>query len=197
MAVYKLNEAEGDYIRIGNNNGSFSEEVNTEVLPILHTGLYSLGLEDFNIESLTDVDPIAIDIAKPIIEDTLKSIIPVKVFNFSMYHPRQYNYSDDEIDFIISGRYSDYEKLEQECLANAEMFDSFLKKNYSSYDGFVSFMPSNIDEFNEEKTFWKKLCQVIMFYIPKSDVDENTSNYQEDLIYALYENFDLDDEEDY
>ncbi len=159
-------------------NGTFSEELNTGVLPILDADLSSVALDDIDIKSVEDIFPLAINAAKPIIEDTLKSIIPVKVSKFSFYHTKYYYYTGDEVEFVLSGKYSDYEKLEQECLADAEQFDSFLKNNYSSYSGYVSFLPSDIDEFKEEKTFWKKLCQVIMYHIPEHKIDRNTSDYK-------------------
>ena len=76
--------------------------------------------------------------------------------NFELDSPKEYNFTTDKLIINVEFR---LRALEHWCLKNKlEEFDKYLKENYSSYDGFISFTPNSIDAFkekyfNEYKTF--------------------------------------------
>jgi hypothetical protein len=63
-------------------------------------------------------------------------------FKDSFYSPKEYNFSTDEIDFIITVNKLKLKKTLKE-LQNDQEFKKFLYDNYTSYDGFISFTPDN------------------------------------------------------
>ena len=69
-------------------------------------------------------------------------------------------------------------------------FDKFLKENYSSQDGFVSFIPDNMNEFNydvkNERLEPDNTISVILSYIIEKD--DLFEEYQEDFINDVFEN---------
>lgn len=62
--------------------------------------------------------------------------------------PREYNFRTDRISFEIT---YDEERLEDFCFnTEKQSFNAYLKEHWSSYDGFASFVPNNIEDFLEE-----------------------------------------------
>lgn len=75
--------------------------------------------------------------------DIIKSM-KYKQLNSPMY----YNFTTDklEIDCDI-----DLDRLKTYCLqANRDKFDKYLHDNWSSYDGFISFVKNNVQEFENQ-----------------------------------------------
>ena len=84
-------------------------------------------------------------------------------------HPRYYNYSDDVIEFDATvdsawlvGKFNE--------LRRDPEFKKFLSRNFSSRDGFISFMPDDVSEFEEimsptNKDYWKVVCAVVQFMV--------------------------------
>ena len=104
------------------------------------------------------------------------TILPnVSVIAKSVYHPKQYNYSGDELEFDLVVDSNAYEELKEKTLNNPE-FKQFLKDNYSSRSGFVSFMADDLDDFETQEE-WKQMVQVIMFNIPEDRIELNNDQY--------------------
>lgn len=163
-------------------NSTITEELNTGVLPIVAVDMYSLSdsLNEYDI-SQEDLDEIVQELAPKYIEDTLSEILPnVSVVTKSVYHPRQYNFEGDELEFSLTVDKQAYETLKENALNNPE-FTTFLKDNYSSRSGFISSMADNIDEFKEQPE-WKQMVQVIMFNIPNDKIQENNDHYVDEFL---------------
>lgn len=161
-------------------------ELNTGVLPIVDVDQYSRQeyiwgqeelMNDVNgdgseilepgdegyFEITTDMlDEATMRIAPHVIENYIDVVLPgSKVEATKMYHPRQYNYGGDELEFKVSFVPDNYKQLEKEVTSNPE-FKNFLKENYSSHSGFISSMADNLDEFYQQDG-WKQFVQVVMF----------------------------------
>lgn len=89
-----------------------------------------------------------------------------------IYSPKYYNYSTDNIDLIVDynkGKVLSYVKEYK------GYFETFLKNNYSSYDGFISFTSNNykdwLEDFknNEEQAIGAALCYI---FAENEDISE-------------------------
>ena len=120
--------------------------------------------------------------------------------NFELDSPKEYNFRTDKLIVNVEFR---LRALEHWCLKNKpEEFNKYLKENYSSYDGFISFVPNSIyafkeKYFNEYKTFKERernnLINVMLEFYFECQIDfetdvneqirywqnENLSNYME------------------
>ena len=177
--------------------GTKREELNTGVLPVVNVDMYSLSdnLYEYDIDQ-KELDDIVLEIAPKYIEDTLSEILPnVSVIAKSVYHPKQYNYSGDELEFDLVVDNAGYETLRDITVNNAE-FKQFLKDNYSSKSGFVSFMADDLDDFKTQEE-WKQMVQVIMFNIPEDKIEQNNDQYITEFMDNVYMNYaPIDDEDD-
>lgn len=88
-----------------------------------------------------------------------------------VYSPRFYNYSNDSIycDYKVSG--NDINRLVQYCKDNLIEFKTFLEENYSSYDGFISFLDTDAEIWfknylNEDnRRFENAFIGILEFYL--------------------------------
>lgn len=192
------------------NGGTVSFELSTNVLPIVSVNLYGLlddliwhidqyvntewydsdanpdyEYADFNNVSYNDgMDRAIMNIATPIIEDAIREILPsANITPTEVYHPRYYNFEKDELYFTLTCSASEYNALFERTV-NDPAFENFLKSNYRSYDGFISFMADDLDEFYKQED-WRQAAQVIAFNIDDSQFD----NYQRDYYEAFSEYF--------
>lgn len=173
-----------------------SVDLNTGVLPVVSVDTYSRQDLFYEFEEEipdSEIDPEIMRIATPYIQDTVDTILPsARITPIKMWHPKAYNFAVDELDFTLSVSTSEFEALKEKALSD-NSFATFLRKNYSSYDGFWSNMASDIQEFNEQED-WKQIVQVIMFYIPYEQIQRNNRDFTEDLWYYLSENYTLADD---
>ena len=179
------------------SSNTIKEELNTGILPVVNVDMYSLSdnLYEYDIDQ-KELDDIVLEIAPKYIENTLSEILPnVSVIAKSVYHPKQYNYSGDELEFDLVVDSNAYEELKEKTLNNPE-FKQFLKDNYSSRSGFVSFMADDLDDFKTQEE-WKQMVQVIMFNIPKDRIELNNDQYVTEFMENVYMNYaPIDDEDD-
>ena len=180
-----------------NNNGTLSIDLNTGVLPIVDVDMYSMSdmINDFDVTQ-KELDDIVMETAPEYIEDTLSEILSgVSVIAKSVYHPSQYNYSGDELEFTLNCDKGGYESLKERTLQN-ESFSKFLKDNYSSHSGFISSMADNLDDFETQEE-WKQVVQVIMFNVPQKTLEYNKDAYNDKFMDILSSNYPMIDDEDY
>ena len=179
------------------SSNTIKEELNTGTLPVVNVDMYSLSdnLYEYDIDQ-KELDDIVLEIAPKYIEDTLSEILPnVSVIAKSVYHPKQYNYSGDELEFDLVVDSNAYEELKEKTLNNPD-FKQFLKDNYSSRSGFVSFMADDLDDFKTQEE-WKQMVQVIMFNIPEDKIELNNDQYITEFMDNVYMNYaPIDDEDD-
>lgn len=66
-----------------------------------------------------------------------------------MNSPREYNFTTDK---LVCELEVDMDKIKKWCYeTEKEKFEEYLKENYTSYDGFISFIPNNLREFKEKE----------------------------------------------
>jgi hypothetical protein len=84
-------------------------------------------------------------------------------------NPQFYNYRDDSIEFDMTVDTGWVESKFRE-FSNNSAFRKCLKDNFSSRDGFISFMPDSVDEYNElldpnNKEYWKVVSALVHFIV--------------------------------
>lgn len=100
--------------------------------------------------------------------------------------PRFYNYSTDRIILDVE---VDLKKLEDFCFTdNADDFNKYLEDNFTSYDGFHSFVKNNrlafyLDYKNDESEKERCLNVMLEYYFIK----RITSEKEESFIVQMYE----------
>ena len=133
------------------------------------------------------------DDVKPLLVDLGLGIIDIKVLD--IHSPKYYNFSTDTLNFdlVTDDNFTDniidvINNLEPNELAD---FSAFLKKNYTSYDGFMSFTDNNVTDLiesikdNEER----EIGAFLTWYWNWTD-----SSYQAgDWEYYVYEDFPMYD----
>ena len=116
----------------------------------------------------------------PIIEDYIKKVLPsasVEVTN--LWSPQYYNFQGDELEFNVSFNVDEYKQKEQEAV-NDPAFKDFLKERYKSYDGFISYLADDIDEFYQQEG-WKRFVQVVMFFLRDEDFETDNERFWDDV----------------
>lgn len=115
----------------------------------------------------------------------------VKRFEFAgISSPRFYNFSNDK---LVASVEVDYDKLKEFCLkTNRKEFDEYLHENFTSYDGFTSFVANNVNQFELESEYEKYDQVMLEFYLLSLDYmkehDYEWSEYESDLVeYAQQE----------
>lgn len=184
----KLEEATtGDVIR---------ENLNTGVLRIIDVDMYSLNDEIPERATQEGLDEIIQDIAPKYLKEVIQEVLPsVEIYATGVYHPRQYNFSGDELEFDLVANKEEYEALKEKVTSD-ENFNAYLRNNYKSYDGFISYMADDISEFETQDT-WKQLVQVIMFALGDEDNFGPIRNeYLDEFLDRVHTEFGWDDEED-
>lgn len=123
------------------------------------------------------------------IGDELKGSNPlgVKILLFGdIYSPREYNFTTDKITLKVDVNLN---KLKRYCFKeNAQDFDTYLNEHWSSYDGFISFVPHTlrgfVNQYREGKD--RDLLQEVMleYYFLKNI---NFDYVHQDVEEYLYE----------
>ncbi len=117
------------------------------------------------------------------------------------YHPREYNFGDDEIVFDTT---VDTKWLESKFIefSRKSDFSSYLKKEFSSRDGFISFMPNDVDSYNDlldpSSNEYYKVVSAVVGYIISEDTSirrDVTEEMYEELIgnpdYATFSSYEI------
>ena len=120
--------------------------------------------------------------------------IPATVVNDSCkwYHPREYNFGDDVIEFDMTIDTNWVESKFRELSENSE-FTKFINREFSSRDGFISFMPNDTSEYEtlldpNNGEYWKVVSAIIKFIVNEDPSIRNSVT--EDLYESLTENAD-------
>lgn len=185
---------ESKSIKTEATSGTIKESLNTGVLPIVDVdlyGLYSSGWFDnlvLDDNSNAKFDEIIQDTAPRFIKETLQDILPsVEIYATGVYHPREYNFSGDELEFDLVVNADEYNALKGKALSS-DVFETYLKDKYSSRSGFISSMPDDIDEFNNADE-WKQMVQVIMFALKDTALTDVNEAYLNDFSDAVNQEF--------
>ena len=191
---YGVEDGQPNIVKEDKETGTIKQSLNTGVLPIVDVDLYSLyssGWFDnlvLDDDSNAKFDEIIQDIAPRFIKETLQDILPsVEIYATGVYHPREYNYGGDELEFDLVVNANEYNALKEKALSS-DMFETYLKDNYSSRSGFISSMPDDIDEFNNADE-WKQMVQVIMFALKDTALTDVNEAYLNDFSEAVNQEF--------
>lgn len=105
-----------------------------------------------------------------------------------LYSPEYYNFETDKLNLIVD---CDIEALKKYCFEdNKAKFDSYLHDNFTSYDGFISFVPNNIKEFiskYEDDTERLQNVMIEFYLLQNLDVSEYNEYCIESAQDRLYE----------
>lgn len=98
--------------------------------------------------------------------------------------PRFYNYRTDRLVLSVN---VDAELLKGYAYSSHPIeFESYLKENFTSYDGFISFVPNNLSDFLEwEETNQQSSIDVLIEFYLLSRID--LDSYRRDLYEFAYE----------
>jgi hypothetical protein len=89
--------------------------------------------------------------------------------------PKYYNFETDKLELIIE---CDIEALKGYCFNNYKDFDTYLHENFTSCDGFISFVPNNVQEFaSRYKDDTERLLNVMIEYYLLRNLDLETYRY--------------------
>ena len=114
-----------------------------ETIVPFFTGFYNSIFEDY-WNHKDEIGKLFVDI----INDDIKSVLPSFNYTFErIQSPKYYNYGTDEIYALAT---FDTDELLNYLIKNGDKFEEYCKNNFSSYDGFISFLPNNAYEFVEK-----------------------------------------------
>lgn len=181
--------------------------LNTNLFPIINVGMYyssispenvfdSYNIDDdfendfseYNAEQFWDnfdfdkyktkIQELAADFLTYEIDDNNGN--EIKIEAGELYSPKYYNFDTDNIELTVE---FDKVKILNNVFKDVNAFDTFLKENYSSYDGFCSFTANNFDEwyidYKDEK---ETAIGALLTYLFKD------SDYKESFNLYVYEN---------
>jgi hypothetical protein len=151
-------------------------------------------ISKFRAEILTLATDYIKDEIKPILTGLKLGISDIETV--SINSPRFYNFERDELyfDLIVEDQFNNniIDKINNLSTDELIRFNTYLKDNYSSYDGFVSFTSNNsLDVINNVKNYDERdISAFLNWYIfdflneiDENDwiqyVNENISNYSE------------------
>ena len=85
------------------------------------------------------------------IEDQLNELgLGITIEFQSLYSPKYYNYSNDSINVAYTLEDKSLDKIVEYIQENREAFDTYIKDNCTSYDGFISFYSNDSDVWLDE-----------------------------------------------
>lgn len=109
------------------------------------------------------------------------------------YHPKYYNFETDSINFEFSYSENIKEYLLEQAKDN-ENFVKFLKDNYTSCDGFISFTPNDYDEWFEgfNNNDWRCVAALLRFvfsYLTFRQLENYEMSFNEEVHVLIAENY--------
>lgn len=122
---------------------------------LFNEGLLSDAIDSINDSDhdydLTDVDGYCKAVCKKIVDDVYSNLVDdvIKSIKFAyVVNPAYYNFETDKLNLELD---LDRDALEVYIFkTNAEEFDVYLAENFTSYDGFISYIANNLHEFRNQ-----------------------------------------------
>ena len=173
---------------------------NTETITGLHTDLFKLvnmyqyQIADGIMCDRDELDETMRKYAEPIIRDAFEYALPSAKVTFGEFdHPPYYKLFtnlNDQLLFDVTFDKAEYEALKEKTIQDPA-FANYIAQNYCSYDGFISYMADNMDDFNKEED-WRQFVQVVQYNMPEFTEDDY-DRFVSDVVEDLYENFDTEE----
>lgn len=142
-----------------------------------------LDIDDWD-DYCKDVGAMCVDCLNEYIGD---EHCPIKKLTFKgIASPKYYNF---ETDRLICDVEYDRTALIDYCFSkHRKEFDEYLKENFTSYDGFISFVPNNVAEFWQDRDDSKNIDVMIEFVLlDYLDADEYRDNAAEKAYEILWQ----------
>lgn len=84
--------------------------------------------------------------------------------------PAYYNFSTDKLVLEVE---CEWDKLVKYCEETKDDFNQYLQDNFTSYDGFTSFVPNNYTDFMRDlEDDFERLSQVVIEYYILNRIDD-------------------------
>lgn len=145
------------------------------------------------------------------LNNEISDIEILKGFRFeyeSIHHPKEYNFTTDKIEGYLNIPAGGIDRIIKE-IESDEDFDEYCRENFSSYSGFVSFIPNNKKDFletlkeyvkcDEEANFSRNFSLMVRYLIERElserDIENITQNTLENVWEGNYCNGDGYDNE--
>lgn len=177
--------------------------LNTNLFPIIRVGMYESNISPYNVFDDYSIDDdkkngdihysseyywdnFQNDKYKKRIQELSSEFLDGKIDNDNgieitikckeIYSPKEYNFGTDEI--VMDVTYSKMRIL-QVVKKDHENFNQFLKDNYTSYDGFMSFTSNNFDDwlvdFEENEI---RSVGAVLTYLFQYQISENGYEFE-------------------
>lgn len=165
------------------DDGNMTIETSTSILDMFYPTLYETA-DDFYIDDYKRLDEILADVSMKCVEEAFEEVFPNATFKFKeVKHPREYNFSGENIIFDVTLPKADYEKVKEEVMRDPG-FKKFLSKN-SPRDGYIPFGAYDLDRFETQDPMYS-IGQIVKYKADKEDLD---GQWFEDFRDELYNNF--------
>ena len=119
---------------------------------------------DVNFEEFTK--DVTMSVSRKLFEECTCNNILKDINYIGISSPKEYNYNTDRL--ILEVTYN-IRNLIKFCFRTAKTeFNEYLHDNYTSYDGFTSFVPNNLEEFKRDlhdAKEYEKLIEVMIEYV--------------------------------
>jgi ABC-type transport system substrate-binding protein len=110
------------------------------------------------------------------IQKELKNL-GIKVEFQTIQSPKYYNFSNDSINVAYHLEEDTYKNLYKYILENKDAFTTYIKENYSSYDGFMSFHSNDANDWLtyliEEDKLSHRFGACLEFYLENEEYNVN------------------------
>lgn len=126
------------------SNGGIRVECTTDIISMFNPGMYWSGMaESCQNDEEYEILCKAIEDAA---QDTIEKAFPDCVCsNVRLVHPKEYNYTDDSIEFDLTMTTEKFEKLKRK--SHEEKFFEWCQAKWHSYSGFTCTMPTEKGKF--------------------------------------------------
>lgn len=160
--------------------------LNTNICPIVIPDTY--GATDWtwevSEEMWEDFKKLLVDKAKGAITYALDDLgIPyTKIIMGGFHSPKQYNFSTDWIEFELEMPDDYVATIKANVRNDEDGFFRFAKKNFGSYDGFISFYPYEKEDFYESEDADYIVSMWIMYRMnEENDIEAYQREYIDDV----------------
>lgn len=140
-----------------------------------------------NIKYMEDWNKRVLSFVEDVLVEVFKDVLGIEIsFTYGDYYsPREYNFSHDVSNFDIESEH--FNRIIAYCYNN-QHFETFLKDNYTSYDGFNSFTSNNLDDWfedisNDEATAWGA---AISFMLQEYNEEHRTFDYGFEIFGGMF-----------
>lgn len=133
------------------------------------------------------------------LNNEISDIEILKGFGFeyeSIHHPKEYNFTTDKIEGYLNIPAGGIDRIIKE-IESDEDFDKYCRENFSSYSGFVSFIPNNKKDFletlkeyvkyDDEANFSRNFSLMVRYLIERELSERDIENITQNTLENVWE----------